>query len=80
MEAALQRAGLRRALPAPLIRRHLRERLGLTQTDLAAELKVDRVTISRWETGTRTPRGRNLQAYAAVLERLLTDGGLGGEG
>lgn len=31
----------------------LRERLELTQQQLAERLGVDRVTIARWETGTR---------------------------
>lgn len=31
----------------------LRERLELTQQELADRLGVDRVTIARWETGTR---------------------------
>lgn len=31
-----------------------RERLELTQQQLADKLGVDRVTIARWETGTRT--------------------------
>jgi transcriptional regulator with XRE-family HTH domain len=31
----------------------LRERLELTQQELADKLGVDRVTIARWETGTR---------------------------
>ncbi len=31
----------------------LRERLELTQQQLAEKLGVDRVTIARWETGTR---------------------------
>lgn len=31
----------------------LRERLQMTQTQLAQQLGVDRVTVARWETGTR---------------------------
>lgn len=31
-----------------------REDLGITQQELADKLRVDRVTIARWETGTRS--------------------------
>jgi transcriptional regulator with XRE-family HTH domain len=31
-----------------------RERLGFTQQELADRLRVDRVTIARWETGARS--------------------------
>ena len=33
--------------------KEIRESLGLTQFQLAKELKVDRVTVSRWEAGNR---------------------------
>ena len=37
----------------------------LTQLQLADQLDVDRVTIARWETGTRQVARKNLQAVAA---------------
>ena len=33
--------------------KEIRENLGLTQLQLAGELNVNRVTVSRWETGNR---------------------------
>jgi HTH-type transcriptional regulator/antitoxin MqsA len=48
--------------------RSLRERLGLTQADLADLLRLGQNTLSRWESG------RNVQASAMdVLLRLIRD-------
>ena len=33
----------------------LRKRLGLTQKELAARVKVDAITVSRWERGEQRP-------------------------
>lgn len=44
----------------------LRERLGMTQAQLADALETTVTTISRWENGARKPRG----LYAKALERL----------
>ena len=49
-----------------------RQRLGITQAEAAALLGVDRVTVTRWETGSR-PMSPMAQAYflhVAGLERL----------
>ena len=35
--------------------KQLRMRLGLTQKELATRLKLDAITISRWERGTQRP-------------------------
>ena len=35
--------------------REYRDRLGMTQAELAAALDVDPVSVSRWERGTRVP-------------------------
>ena len=51
LTAALQRRKRRRQLPPPVARRQLRERLGLTQEDIAEALGVDRASISRYEAG-----------------------------
>ena len=43
----------------------LRLRLGLTQTELAAEIGVHRVTVAKWETGGKTP--------LPIIQRALAD-------
>ncbi|RIL00905.1 MAG: XRE family transcriptional regulator [Proteobacteria bacterium] len=49
----------------------LRERLGLTQEELARELKVSTPSISRWETGRARPDARALH----LIEQLLVSRG-----
>lgn len=55
--------------------RETRERLGLTQEQLAERLGVDQGTVAHWELGTRQPRLSSLQAWAKALglptEKLL---------
>jgi transcriptional regulator with XRE-family HTH domain len=70
---ALQRARTRRSLPAPGMRRTLRQRAGISQTDLARALGVDRATVSRWESGDRQPDDGFLQAYLEALDRLARE-------
>ena len=61
-----------RALPpAPPLARAIRERAGVTQARLARELGVDQTTVSRYELGLRTARGRLAERYAEVLRQLL---------
>jgi len=38
-------------------------------------LGVDRVTVTRWETGTRVPRGDLRLRYIELLEELAAEGG-----
>ena len=45
-------------------------RLGLSQTEFAAEVGVDRSTVSRWETGVSEPRG----PARKLIDRLHSDG------
>ena len=47
--------------------RSLREKSGLTQDDVAAELHITRQTISSWENGRTQPNYVFLQAYANAL-------------
>ena len=35
--------------------KNLRKKLGLTQKELAARMKVDAITVSRWERGEQRP-------------------------
>lgn len=58
------------ALPSPGVRRLLREALHLTQEDVASLIGVDRATVSRWESGTRTPTGPVAERYADLLTQL----------
>ena len=60
----------RRRLPAPSVARLIREAADVSQARLAREIGVDRVTVSRWEAGTRHPRGDTLVAYSDVLVLL----------
>ena len=49
--------------------RALRQRLGVTQDQLAARLGCSTQAVSFWERGTRTPTG----LYAAALRRLMAE-------
>lgn len=44
-----------------------RKKLNLSQQNLAKQLKVDRSTVAKWETGT-LPRADKLPAIARVLQ------------
>ncbi|MGC3953415.1 MAG: helix-turn-helix transcriptional regulator [Propionicimonas sp.] len=59
-----------RSLPAPSMRRALRQNANLPMEDIAAELGVTRQTVSNWERGVRTPRGQHLERYLSVLNDL----------
>jgi transcriptional regulator with XRE-family HTH domain len=60
----------RRGLPAPALAREVRRAAGISQERVARELGVARVTVARWECGIRTPRGKLMVAYAALLSEL----------
>jgi len=47
----------------------LREHLGATQEELAAELNVRQQTVSEWETGQYRPRGASERLLTLVAER-----------
>lgn len=47
--------------------RRLREKAGLTQSEMARRLKVSEAIIRKWENGTRTPRLKRLKDIARVL-------------
>ncbi len=74
LEDLITRGRLRkRGLPAPPVRRLIRERAGLSQVDLAGYLDVSRPTITRYENGRRTPRGVLLERYQELLDRLTRE-------
>jgi DNA-binding transcriptional regulator YiaG len=70
MSQLVDQVRLARRLPSPRIARAIREEAGVSQVALAAELGVHRVTLVRWESGTRRPRGKTLAAYVALLDQL----------
>jgi len=70
LDQALALVERRRRLPPPKMRRLVRETAGLTQTDLARALDVDRATVSRWESGDRFPAPAVLARYLEALDRL----------
>ena len=45
----------------------LRRARGMTQEDFAAQLKVSRQAVSKWETGTADPSTSNLLALAKLF-------------
>lgn len=53
--------------------RALRDHLGLTQVEMAAELGMRQQTISEWETGAYQPRGGSIR----LLEILAEQSGFG---
>jgi transcriptional regulator with XRE-family HTH domain len=73
LDAVLNRARARRRLPPPAARQLIRARAGVVQEDLARALGVQTATISRWESGARTPRGGLLDRYLDALDRLARE-------
>ena len=57
--------------PTPGYIRTLREALGLTQTQFAERIGVDKMTVARWEWGKLRPR----PAAAAALNKLRLEAG-----
>lgn len=72
LDALLARQARLRRLPDPSIRRALREHHGLSQGQLADLLGVDRASVSRYESGERSPRAAVAERYLDVLERLAS--------
>lgn len=60
----------RRSLGSASSRRAIRKKAGLSLRSLAEVLEVDTSTVSRWESGTTTPRGEHLARYSEVLSVL----------
>lgn len=70
MSDLLEEVRLRRRMPSPAVRRAIREAAGVTQQRIADEIGVHRMTVARWESGARQPKGADASAYAALLEQL----------
>lgn len=70
MRELLDRARSAQRLPEPSNARALRKAAGLSAVEVATELKVHRVTLVRWENGSRRPRGAQLVAYVKLLDKL----------
>lgn len=62
-----ERINLRKDLPSPASRRALRQAAGLTIYEVAEAVGVSFQAISAYELGTRSPRGKNLEAYVSAL-------------
>ena len=72
LDAILARRARLREMPAPPIRRALREHHGLSQGQLAGLLGVDRASVSRYESGERAPRTAIAERYLDILDRLAS--------
>jgi len=48
------------------VKKARREILGLTQRELANELGVDQVNVSRWERGVSEPRSQTLRRLSQI--------------
>jgi DNA-binding transcriptional regulator YiaG len=59
-----------RRLPLPGTARLIRLTAGVSQQRLADELGVHRMTVVRWESGERNPRGAVRARYSDLLEQL----------
>lgn len=70
MTALMDELRTRPRPPVPAIAKAIREAAQVSQARLAEELGVHRVTVARWEDGTRRPSGSTLGCYLALLEQL----------
>jgi HTH-type transcriptional regulator/antitoxin MqsA len=57
-------------LPSVKTRRAIRLAAGVSQSRMAEELGVHRLTFVRWESGKHEPRGENRKQYAELLVSL----------
>ena len=70
MSALVEQVLAARRLPPPTVARAIRDEAGVSQQQLADELRINRVTVARWELGERVPRGELRLRYIALLEEL----------
>jgi DNA-binding transcriptional regulator YiaG len=50
--------------------RRIRQAANLSQSEIAAEVRVHEATVSQWESGKQRPRGDAALRYLDVLEAL----------
>lgn len=60
-------------LPPPNTARMIRVAADVSQERLARELGVHRMTVHRWESGERKPRGLHRLLYAQLPDQLRTE-------
>ncbi len=65
--------------PTPGYLATLRVALGLTQREFAAKLGVDKITVSRWERGDKTPSEESLAKIDEVRKAAVEKGVVVGE-
>ncbi|MFJ1647877.1 telomere-associated protein Tap [Streptomyces sp. NPDC088258] len=70
VDALLEQAAAKDALPEPVERKRLREAAGLGQDQIAKALGVRRETVAGWEAGRSDPRAPKRAAYIRLLEGL----------
>lgn len=52
----------------------IREKAGLSQSEIARAIGVSQAALSRWESGARRPRGKPAVALALLLRKLAQSG------
>ncbi len=77
VEVVVARSRRRRSLPAPPLRRRIREAARVTQAEVGRALGVSRVAVGYWEAGRFTPRDELMDGYLTLLVRLAEETGLG---
>ena len=50
--------------------RSIRERAGISRSELARSLGVDGSAVAKWESGSRAPRGEIARRYARLIDEL----------
>ncbi|HEX7658508.1 MAG TPA: helix-turn-helix transcriptional regulator [Pseudonocardiaceae bacterium] len=66
----IEEVKLAQRLPKPAEAKAIRIAAGVPVTRIAEELNVHRVSVTRWESGKRKPRGQLLHRYVHLLDRL----------
>ncbi len=69
MADLVERTRARAPIPGPM-GRAIRKRAGITQAELAAELGVEQVSVSRYEREVSHPRGLVAERYYRLLREL----------